>query len=154
MSKPKAGQTIMAGPLATTFVVTAEMVGGAYCIVRQTVQVGQLFWPHVHVNEDQVILVISGELGVRVGDKEWTVGPGETAYRPKGLPHSVWNVGPDPVDMMEITSPGSFDAYFATLGEITAAHDDSARSELLDRYQVSPVPGWDTELSTRYGVKQ
>ena len=43
MSTPTVGQTIMAGPLATTFLVTGDMVGGAYCVVRQTVRVGQLF---------------------------------------------------------------------------------------------------------------
>jgi mannose-6-phosphate isomerase-like protein (cupin superfamily) len=154
MSTPTVGQTIMAGPLATTFLVTGDMVGGAYCVVRQTVRVGQLFWPHIHVNEDQVIIVLSGRLGVRVGDREWTVGAGESAYRPKGQPHTVWNVGPDDVDMIEITSPGAFDQYFAALAEITAAGDDAARSALLAKYQVAPVPGWDKELGDRHGVRQ
>ena len=93
MSDIVRGTTVLAGPLETTFEITGDMVGGAYCVVRQTVKAGSLFWPHIHVNEDQVIVVLSGELGVRVGDEEWTASAGETVYRPKGLPHAVWNSG-------------------------------------------------------------
>ncbi len=107
MSDIVRGTTVLAGPLETTFEITGDMVGGAYCVVRQTVKAGSLFWPHIHVNEDQVIVVLSGELGVRVGDEEWTASAGETVYRPKGLPHAVWNSGAVDVEMLEITSQGT-----------------------------------------------
>jgi mannose-6-phosphate isomerase-like protein (cupin superfamily) len=83
---PTAGKTIMAGLFPTTFEVTSDMVDGRHCIVRQTIWPGRLFWPHVHVNEDQVIIVVKGQLGVRVGEREWTAAAGEIVYRPKGVP--------------------------------------------------------------------
>lgn len=146
------GQTVISGSLATTFLVTGDMVDGAYCVTKQTIAPGQLFWPHVHTTEDQVVVVLSGELGVRVGDTEWTVGPGEVAYRPHGLPHTVWNSGSTPVEMMEITSPGSFDQYLMSMSRVGANVD--ARAALLAEYEVSAVPGWDAELFERYNVKQ
>ena len=154
MSKPVAGQTSMAGPVPTTCEVTADLVGGAYCVVRQTIPPGQLFWPHVHTVEDQVIVVLKGQLGARVGEREWTSGPGEVVYRPKGVPHTVWNAGTEPVELLELTSPGAFDQYFAAQGEMSASGDVSGRAALLERYGVSGVPGWDEGLEACYGVKQ
>ena len=154
MPKPIAGQTIMAGPLATTFEVTADMVGGAYCIVRQCIAPGQLFWPHVHAIQDQVIVVVKGRLGARVGDREWTAGPGEVVHRPRGVPHTVWNAGAEPVEILELTSPGSFEAYLMAQGEMTASGDTSGRERLLQDYRISGVSGWDEGLHARYGVRQ
>ncbi|WP_049746291.1 cupin domain-containing protein [Mycolicibacterium goodii] len=148
------GTTVQAGPLATTFEITGEMVDNAYCVVRQTVKAGTLFWPHVHVNEDQVITVLSGELGVRVGDREWTASAGDTVYRPKGIPHAVWNSGTVDVVMLEITSPGNFDQYLVGMAEVTASGDAQARAALLERFQISPVPGWSEDLCARHGVTE
>jgi quercetin dioxygenase-like cupin family protein len=152
MTTPRQGQTVMAGAVPTTFEVTAAMVGGAYCIVRQTIAVGQLFWPHVHVNETQVIVLLRGTLGVRVGEREWTARAGEVVYREKGQPHTVWNAGDDEVEMLEITSPGGFDEYFVGMGEVTASGDDAARRALLERFQVSGVDGWADDLARRHSV--
>lgn len=152
MSDIVRGTTVLAGPLETTFEITGDMVGGAYCMVRQIVKAGTLFWPHIHVNEDQVIIVLSGELGVRVGDQEWSARAGETVYRPKGLPHAVWNSGDIDVEMLEITNPGHFDQYLAGMAEVTASGDADARAALLDRFQVSAVPEWTEELCTKHSV--
>ena len=152
MVRPQAGQTVMAGAVPTTFEITADMVAGAYCIVRQSIAPGQLFWPHVHEVEDQIIVVLKGNLGVRVGDKEWTAASGQVVYRPHGDPHTVWNAGPKPVEMLEITSPGRFDQYFATLGELTQTSDEAGRARLLSDFGVEGVDGWAEDLSARYGV--
>jgi quercetin dioxygenase-like cupin family protein len=153
MGHPHAGETVMAGTVPTKFEITAEMVGGAYCIVRQSIAPGQLFWPHIHQVEDQIIVVLRGSLGVRVGDREWTAQAGEVVYRPHGEPHTVWNAGSEAVEMLEITSPGCFDQYFATLGQLTVAGDDAGRAQLLERFGVKGVSDWAEDLSTRHGVK-
>ena len=152
MTQPRAGDKIMAGRVPLTFEVTQDMVGGAYCALRQSVVPGQLFWPHIHAQEDQVIVVLTGELGVRVGDNEWVTSAGQVAFLPKGIPHTIWNSGTVTVGVIEISSPGSYDSYFAAVGEMTASGDLSGRPELLERYQVSGVEGWVEELGQRYGV--
>ncbi|MGO4247615.1 cupin domain-containing protein [Paenarthrobacter sp. RAF54_2] len=153
MVHPTHGETVMAGAVPTKFEITAEMVGGAYCIVRQSIEPGQLFWPHVHKVEDQILVVLKGNLGVRVGDREWTAAAGEVVYRPHGEPHTVWNAGSEAVEMLEITSPGRFDEYFASLGQLTVAGDEAGRAQLLERFSVQGVDGWADDLSLRYGVK-
>lgn len=154
MPKAVAGATVITGSLATTFEITADMVSGAYCMVRQTIAPGQLFWPHVHANEDQVIIVLERQLGARVGEREWTSGPGSVVHRPKGVPHTVWNAGREPVVMLEITSPGAFESYFAEQGEMTASGNWSKRGELLQRCGISGVDGWSDGLRECYGVVQ
>jgi quercetin dioxygenase-like cupin family protein len=93
MLKPAAGVVFKSDPIATKFEITSDMVGGHYCIVRQSIAPGQLFWPHEHRNEDQVIVVLRGAIGARVGDREWSARAGEIVYRPKGQPHAIWNAG-------------------------------------------------------------
>jgi mannose-6-phosphate isomerase-like protein (cupin superfamily) len=154
MSKPNPGETVLVGSIPTKFEVTAEMVAGAYCIVRQTLRPGQLFWPHVHQNEDQVIFVVRGTMGVRVGEKEWTVSAGEIVYRPKRIPHTVWNAVAEPLEILEITSPGTFEQYFIALSEATGVGASDKREQILRQYQIAGVLGWDEDLKLRYGVQQ
>ena len=154
MTTPEAGDTVRIGSIPTKFEVTAEMAAGAYCIVRQSLQPGQLFWPHIHQNEDQVIVIVRGKMGVRVGDREWTAGPGEIVYRPRRVPHAVWNAESEPVEFLEITSPGSFERYFVALGDARGPDASEKREQVLRQYQISAVPGWAEDLERRYNVKQ
>src|SRR3954452_6255820 len=41
---------------------------------------------HVHHDEDEAFHVLDGELRLRVGDEQLTLGAGETALAPRGVP--------------------------------------------------------------------
>lgn len=153
MTEPLIGKTVMAGKIETKFEITSDMVDQAYCIVRQSIVPGQLFWPHVHQNEVQVIVVLHGTLGVRVGDREWHAKAGELVHRPKQIPHTIWNDSNEVVHFLEITSPGGFDHYFAALGQMAQAGDFSGQPDLIARYGIQPVEGWVEDLGKRYGVQ-
>jgi quercetin dioxygenase-like cupin family protein len=43
---------------------------------------------HVHHDEDEAFHVIDGELLIRVGDEQLSVGVGETVLAPRGVPHT------------------------------------------------------------------
>lgn len=145
-------EEVLVGTLPTTYRVLAAMVGGAYSIVEQVVQPGTLVWPHVHTDHDQVAVVLSGELGVRVGDREWTARAGEIAVRPRLLPHTVWNSGSEPARFLEISSPGNFEEYFHRFAKLEP-EDQHGRTELQAEFGVSGVDGWVTELEQRHFVK-
>ncbi len=149
---PQEGEQVLVGALPTTFRVLAATVGGAYSIVEQVVQPGTLVWPHVHTDHDQVAIVLSGELGVRVGDREWTATAGKVAVRPRFVPHTVWNAGSEPARFLEISSPGNFEDYFHRLAA-TAPDDKRRREQLQVEFGVSGVDGWIAELGERHGVK-
>lgn len=142
---------ILVGTLPTTFRVLADVVGGAFSIVEQTVSPGVLVWPHVHTDHDQVAIVLSGTLGVRVGDREWTAGPGDIAIRPRQVPHTVWNAGTEPARFLEISTPGDFEDYFQRFSEL-APDDVTGRTALQAEFGISGVTGWVEELGARYAV--
>jgi quercetin dioxygenase-like cupin family protein len=44
---------------------------------------------HVHRDEDEVIIVLSGTVEVRIAGRAIRRGPGETAFIPRGMEHDV-----------------------------------------------------------------
>ena len=43
---------------------------------------------HVHTREDEVFLVLDGDVCFDVDGERRAAGPGTTAYMPRGVPHS------------------------------------------------------------------
>jgi quercetin dioxygenase-like cupin family protein len=72
--------------LATTKVTAGDT--GSMCAVEFVAPRG--FGPplHVHDDEDEVIIVLEGEIAFRSGGSERIAGPGATAHLPHGVPHS------------------------------------------------------------------
>ncbi|MDH6523158.1 quercetin dioxygenase-like cupin family protein [Streptomyces sp. SAI-135] len=151
MNTPHKDQQVSLGGIPTTFRVLGADTGGRLSIVEQTIAPGILFWPHVHSDHDQVNIVLDGELGVRIGDREWTAVAGETITKPRHVPHTVWNAGTTPARILEISAPATFEDYFLALSAL--GPDDAARAEIQQRYGVSGVPDWTEELQERYGVR-
>jgi uncharacterized cupin superfamily protein len=42
-----------------------------------------LVWPHVHEQNDEFSYVLEGEIGVRIGEQEFTAGPGSYVLKPR-----------------------------------------------------------------------
>lgn len=152
MPAPSLGQQVMVGKLPTTFEILASQVTDAYSVVRQIIPPGVLMIPHTHENEDQVAIVLRGHLGVLVGDREWGVGPGEIAVRPRGLVHSVWNSTDEDVEILEITSPGDFEHYFMAMGDLTAREALNQAPQLAAEWKIRQSPDVAAHLAQKYEV--
>ncbi len=63
---------------------------------------------HLHDAEDQITIVISGQVGARIGEDELQLCPGAVSFMPRGIPHALWNDGPEPARVLEIYTPGGF----------------------------------------------
>jgi len=70
---------------------------------------------HVHAVEDEVFVVLDGEMVIECGDGRWTAGPGSTAFLPHGVPH-VFVVSRGPVRVLQLTAPAGFEGLVAELG--------------------------------------
>lgn len=69
--------------------------------------------PHRHANEDEISFVISGQLVVLQDGETSTAGAGQTILKPRGVMHTFWNPGDEPVRFLEVVAPGSgFERYF------------------------------------------
>lgn len=54
---------------------------------------------HVHILEDEEVIVKAGTLGAQVGSKKLIVPTGGTATLPKGIRHRWWNAGDDLLEL-------------------------------------------------------
>ena len=110
---------------------------GALAIVEHPIAPGILAAPvHTHSREDECSYVAAGRIGVLIGDREFEAGPGEVIWKPRGVPHTFWNPGPERALVLELIVPGGFEDFFAELGPILAAGppDLAAIGELGGRF--------------------
>jgi quercetin dioxygenase-like cupin family protein len=66
---------------------------------------------HVHQTEDEIFHVLEGELRVRAGDTESSIGAGETILAPKGVRHTYRVESPEGARWLVITRRGDFERF-------------------------------------------
>lgn len=62
---------------------------------------------HTHPQTDEAFYVASGVLTFKLGDRELDAPAGTFVFVPRGVVHTAWNSGPDPVRGLIILSPGT-----------------------------------------------
>ena len=72
--------------------------------------------PHLHTREDELILVLTGEVTVVAGGEELHAGPGELVTIPRGLVHCL-SAGTGEATFLLQFSPAGFERYFHELSE-------------------------------------
>jgi quercetin dioxygenase-like cupin family protein len=152
------GASVDLGGLGVDFKIPGAMTGGAFSIVEHPLEPGRLIPPHIHHREDELSYVVSGEIGVRIGDRDYVAGAGSYVFKPRGIPHTFWNAGPEPAHLLEIVSPAGFEDFFAELGELAAScppgEFPERRAELAREYDHHFVhPEWVQELKDRHGLR-
>lgn len=137
------------------FKIESEDTGGALSIVEHPFEVGALVPPHVHTLEDELSIVLEGEIGFRSEDQEVVLGPGGYIVKPHGEVHAMWNAGSSPARMIEVISPPGFERFFHELAELneTGPPESARMAELTQRYQVPfAEPDWLPDVIARYGL--
>ena len=154
-----AGKSVALGGLGVQFKLWGEQTQGRLSIVEHPMDAGRLVPPHVHANEDEYSYVLQGEFGVRIGDVEMIAGPGSYIFKPRAIPHTFWNAGPEPARLLEMISPAGFERFFDQLADIYAAAgsglpNQQAIGELAARFNlVFTNPEWIPELKAKYHLK-
>ena len=98
------------------FLVTGAETGGAYAIIEAMVPPGSGPPSHVHHREDEAFHIISGEIEFTVAGKQIRLGPGESLFARRGIPHSFKNVGANPAIMTFTVTPSGLEDFFAEVG--------------------------------------
>jgi quercetin dioxygenase-like cupin family protein len=78
--------------------------GARQTLVRYCYAPGSVFPSHAHP-EEQMTVVLSGRITFTVGAKTVTLGPGEVATIPGGVPHGAAVTGDEPVETLNTLSP-------------------------------------------------
>jgi quercetin dioxygenase-like cupin family protein len=145
----------LAPGIGVQFKISAEATGGALSIVEHPFAVGALVPPHVHTLEDEISIVLEGQIGFRSSDQEVVLAPGGYVVKPRGEVHAMWNAGPTPARMIEVITPAGFERFFADLTRLTAVGrpDPDQVAALADQYGLPfAEPDWLPDVIARYGL--
>ena len=69
---------------------------------------------HIHTREDEVFLVLDGEVCFDLDGRKRLAGPGTTVYMPRGVPHT-FRIQSPVARMLGIMTPGAFEQLFRNL---------------------------------------
>jgi len=66
---------------------------------------GQEHASHAHEGQDKLYIILEGEGLVAIGSQEERLTPGDVAFAPSGVLHSIRNPGPQRLIVMAILAP-------------------------------------------------
>jgi len=137
------------------FKIDGEDLGGAFSVVEHPFAVGSMVPPHIHHLEDEISIVLEGEIGFRSNDAEAVLSAGGYIIKPRGEVHAMWNAGPVPARMIEIITPSGFERFFRELTEMTeqGAPDPADIAALAAQYELPfAEPDWLPDVMARYNL--
>ena len=144
------------GPgIGVDFKIHGDHTGGALSIVEHPFEVGAIVPPHIHTLEDEISIVVEGDMGFRSEDQEVVLGPGGYIVKPRGEVHAMWNAGKVPARIIEIITPAGFEDYFKELSDTVAGGDFDMQSvlDLGERFQLPfAEPDWLPDVIERYSL--
>jgi quercetin dioxygenase-like cupin family protein len=140
--------------LGTRRMLGGAQTGGNFGLVEHDLPAHQLGAPiHTHEHEDEYSFVLSGRLTAQVGDEVLEAGPGELLVKPRGIPHTFWNAGDEPVRFLELISPAGFEDYFFDLAGPLNSGDEAGVEEVRERYSLDLRMETIPELLERHGLQ-
>lgn len=95
-------------------VFRTSRLDGKFSIMEGEVKPGELVSFHSHVNEDQHMFMIEGELHFEIGGKDgvrFTAGPGCHILKPRGSLHGFWNLGETTARYVETSTLDGFERF-------------------------------------------
>ena len=136
--------------------IGADDSDGGLSMLEVTIPPRTLVKPHIHTREDEYTLILAGSVGVRLGDETVEEVPaGSWLVKPRDVPHAMWNVGDEPVRILEVVLPGGIERYFEQIAPILKEHgpDWTKRYRGLgDEFGLTILDDWSDELKAKYGI--
>ncbi|WP_204960005.1 cupin domain-containing protein [Salinigranum salinum] len=160
MSREWNAYDVSVGPLGAELVVAPDATEAGVAVVEHTLPPRTLGAPlHRHEHEDEISVVLSGVLGAQQGEEVSTAGPGEVVAKPRGVWHTFWNDGDEPLRFLEFIAPGAFAGYFEEVAAVVpeGPPDEAAMrrlAEIAGAYDLEMDPGSMPELVERHGLER
>jgi quercetin dioxygenase-like cupin family protein len=118
---------------------------GRFAVVEMVGPHGDMPPLHVHTSDDEIFLVLEGELTVFVGGDVLTGGPGAALFAPRGVPHT-YRVESERARWCAIASPARF-------ADFVAEASVPAEAPTLPPQPPSIDPDRLGELAARHGIE-
>jgi quercetin dioxygenase-like cupin family protein len=96
------------------FLVPNEVTGGQLSVFQATMPEGFSPPRHIHTREDEVFLVMEGEVCFDIDGDLQLAGPGASLYMPRGVPHT-FRVQSPAARLLGVMTPGAFEQLFRNL---------------------------------------
>jgi quercetin dioxygenase-like cupin family protein len=136
--------------------ISGAETDGRLALLEVTIPPRTLVKPHAHSKEDEFSLVLSGRIGIRLGDDTTEELPaGSWLAKPRSVPHAMWNLADEPARVLEVVMPAGLERYFEELAPILHEHGPEwtrRYSELAERFGLTILDDWSNELQERYGI--
>ena len=149
-------ERLLDGPLSATLALPSAATNGQVAIVKHSLAPRALGAPvHTHRSEDEFSLVVTGAIGVEVGDEVFEAAAGSVVVKPRGTPHAFWNPAAETAEFFELIVPGGFEGYFAELQEVFAQPgppDFAALAAVAARYDLELDPESIPRLAAEHGL--
>jgi quercetin dioxygenase-like cupin family protein len=152
---PGAGEVLQEAAVGVVAKVWGEQTNGVISIVEHPVQPGVLVPPHTHADFDEWSYVLEGVIGARIGDDEFDAPVGSYVLKPRAIPHTFWNAGPQPARIIEIITPAGFERFFEGLGGLfrESTFTPERMAELAAEHGTTYFFDWVPDLEQRYGIE-
>jgi mannose-6-phosphate isomerase-like protein (cupin superfamily) len=95
---------------------------GKLALIEERAVRGDMPPLHVHHEDDEAFYVLDGELSLFVAGEQRTLGPGQAALAPRGVPHS-YRVESEEAHWLVITTPAGFDSFVREVAEPAPADE-------------------------------
>lgn len=128
-----AGEAIEATPFRV--VVPGASTSGHAVVLAVDMPPGLHVDAHTHDTEEQINIVVAGQVRFRVGAHETVLGPGGVLLMPRRVEHELWNDSEDFARLVEIYTPPGMEERFAAAGAAAAA--DRRSFATADDYATS-----------------
>lgn len=115
--QPGTGKDLHAFGNVLSVMLSGEQTGGTLSIMSELTPPGAGPPLHRHNREDEIFIVIEGQISYFANDVWSEVGPGGLVYLPKGAAHTYRNIGTTPSRHWIITTPSGFENFFAKCAE-------------------------------------
>ncbi len=120
-----------------TFKLTGEETNGHYTLIEQNNEPGVGIPLHLHEDEDEIFRVIEGELEITIREETTVLKAGDTAFAPRGIPHTWRVVGNKPAKVDLSFYPAGLEKMFEELASLPPGPPDMEKvTEICGRYNV------------------
>jgi quercetin dioxygenase-like cupin family protein len=149
--RPQASPTLP-GSFEVKVAVRGEHTGGVLASIEETLQPRAFVTPHTHAN-DVWVYVLSGTIGVLVGDEIGEAGAGGWALKPRNVPHAMWNASPEPARLIEVLTPAGTERWFEEIAALDA-DDEAGFDGACKRHGIrfDAASPWTARIRERYGL--
>jgi quercetin dioxygenase-like cupin family protein len=115
---PDAGRNFSAFGSTAQFKLDGTHTAGRLCLGLAVTPPGSGPPPHVHRTDDELFIVVEGQLEVW-SDAGWMPAPaGSVVYLPRGSRHTFRNAGATPSRHWVLTTPSGFDEFYRDAADI------------------------------------